>query len=182
MSVGLDSSSNPTIIPSRSGTSQIGTTSPNSGSSANTNSTYGQGAFTSGIALPSVASYTVNNTDYQGIIIFNTASAIAVSLNSAVATNFTCTILNIGSGAITLTPTTGTVNGAGSLSLAPSQGVTVFFANREWIAYVGSTAIQVVPANTPVVSHEWLASYNSTTGAFTQTQPAYQMECARVSG
>ena len=48
-----------------------------------------------------------------------------------------------------------------------------FFANRSWIAYVGSTAIQVVPANTPAVSHEWLASYNSTTGVFTQTQPTF---------
>lgn len=30
----------------------------------------------------------------------------------------------------------------------------------------------VAPANTPAVLHQWLKSYNSTTGAFTQTQPA----------
>ncbi len=165
----------PVVIPSRSGTSPIGTTSPNSGSTGATDSTYAPGAFTSGVnSQGSATAYTLNNTDYQGIIIFNTSSAVTVTLNQGVGTNFSSTILNLGTGAITLSPNGSLlVNGASSLALGSGQGVQVFFANRAWLAYAGSTIIQVVPANTPAVAHEWLASYNSTTGAFTQTQPAY---------
>lgn len=161
-------------VPSRAGTSPIGTTSPNTGATAATNSTYAQGAFASGINTQASTSYTVQNTDYQGIVLFNTASAVAVTLNGAVNTNFTCIILNLGSGAITLTPNSSyTVNGASSLALGSGQGVQVFFAARAWLAYAGTTVLQVVPANTPAVNHQWLNSYNATTGAFTQTQPAY---------
>ena len=161
------------VQPSRQGVSPIGTVSPNTSATAATNSTYAQGAFASGISAQTSTSYTVQNTDYQGIVVFDTASAVAVTLNSAVRENFTCIILNIGTGAITLTPTSGTVNMASSLALGSGQGVQVFFANRNWLAYAGTTVIQVVPVSTPAVAHEWLASYNAATGAFTQTQPAY---------
>lgn len=160
--------------PSRGGTSPIGTTSPNTGATAATNSTYAQGAFASGISTQASTTYTLQNTDYQGIVLFNTSSAITVTLNGSVNTNFTCIILNLGTGAITLTPNMSyTVNGASTLALGSGQGAQVFFAARTWLAYAGTTVLQVVPVNTPAVSHEWLASYNSTTGAFTQTQPAF---------
>ena len=175
MNQALPGSENPVIIPGRGGTSPIGTSSPNSGGAANTNSSYAVGAFTSGVNEQAAAvTYSVQNTDYGGYIVFQTSSAITITLNQAVGTNFTTTILNIGAGAITLTPNGGLlVNGVSSLTLASGQGVQVFFANRAWQAYAGTTVVQVVPTNTPAVSHEWLASYNSTTGAFTQTQPAY---------
>lgn len=32
---------------------------------------------------------------------------------------------------------------------------------------------RVIPGNTPAIASEWLNSYNSTSGSFTQTQPAY---------
>ena len=173
--VGAEGQNVPVTIPdNRGGTSPIGTSSPNSGSTAATNSTYAPGAFTSGISEPSVTTYTLNNTDYQGIVIFNTASAITVTLNQTVGTNFTCTILNLGTGAITLTPNGSlTVNGSSSLTLQSGVGCQVFFANRAWLAYAGATSFPTVPSNTPAVSHEWLKSYNATTGAFTQTQPDY---------
>ena len=161
------------VEPDRNGMSPIGTSSPNSSATAATNSTYGQGAFTSGISEPGTTTYTLNNTDYQGIVIFNTASAITVTLNQAVQTNFTATILNLGTGAITLTPNGSlTVNGSSSLTLGSGQGVQVFFANRAWLAYAGSTVIQVVPANTPATTGEYLTAYNSSTGAFTKSTPA----------
>lgn len=164
--------SSPVQIPSRGGVSPIGTVSPNTGSSANTNSTYGQGAFASGITeQTSATSYTVQNTDYQGVIIFNTASAVSVTLNSAVQSNFSSTILNLGAGAITLTPTAGTVNGAGSVTLGAGQGAQIFFANGAWLAYAGTTVVQVVPVNTPAVPHQFFTAYNSTTGVFTEAQP-----------
>lgn len=163
----------PVIIPSRSGTSPIGTTSPNTGSTAATNSSYATGAFSSGVNTQAGTSYMVNNTDYGGIIIFNTASAIAITLNSAVQANFLCTILNLGTGAITLTPSTGTVNGAGSLALGSGQGVQVFFARPNWLAYAGTTVIQVVPHTQAPVADQFLASYDASTGLFTISTVAY---------
>lgn len=159
----------------RTGVSPIGTSSPNTGSTAATNSTYGQGAFASGINQQGTnTAYTLQNTDYQGIVEFNGSAAITVTLNQAVGTNFTCTILNLGTGAITITPNGGlTVNGSSSITLSSGVGCQVFFANRSWTAFSGATFIPVTPVNTPAVAHEWLASYNAATGAFTQTQPAF---------
>jgi len=140
---------NEDFVPTRAGISPIGTASANSGSTAATNSTYAPGAYTSGIASNAGTTYTLNDTDYQGIIIFNTPSAVTVTLNGAVKTNFQCSILNLGSGQITLTPDSVTgylVNGLNSLTMASSQGCQVFFANRSWVAFIGSTVIPAVPS------------------------------------
>lgn len=165
----------PPIIPPRSGVSPIGTTSPNSGATAATNSTYGVGAFTSGISEQASASYVLQNTDYQGIIIFDSGATVNITLNSNVTPNFQATILNLGSGSIALATSDGSPinNGPSSLTLAPGQGVQVFYANRAWLAYAGTTLIQIVPQSIGPVTHEWLNSYNATTGLFTESQPNY---------
>lgn len=163
-------------IAGRGGTSPIGTTNQNSGGTAATNSSYGVGVFTSGINFldPSVTTYQLNNTDYQGIVLFNTASAVTVTLNGAVQDNFSCDILNLGTGAVTFTPNLGlTVNGASSVTGASGQGSTVYFANRAWVAFLGTTALPVTPASAGPTTHEWINSYNATTGVFTLTQPAF---------
>ena len=170
----------PIAIPQRSGVSPIGTASANSGATAATNSTYGVGAFTSGISEQSSASYTLQNTDYQGIIIFASAAAVNVALNSNVTSNFQATILNLGSGSIALATSDGSAinGGPSSLTLASGQGVQVFFANRAWLAYAGTTVIQIVPHSVGPVAHEWVNSYNATTGLFTESQPSF----ADISG
>ena len=170
----------PTAIPPRSGVSPIGTASANSGATAATNSTYGVGAFTSGISEQSSASYTLQNTDYQGIIIFDSGATVNVTLNSNVTSNFQATILNLGAGAIALATSDGSAinGGPSSLTLASGQGVQVFFANRAWLAYAGTTVIQIVPQSIGPVVHEWLNSYNATTGLFTESQPSF----ADISG
>ena len=168
-------SNTPIAIAPRSGVSPIGTTSPNSGATAATNSTYGVGVFTSGISEQSGASYTLQNTDYQGVIIFDSGATVNVTLNSNVTPNFQATILNLDSGAIALATSDGSAinNGPSSLTLASGQGVQVFFANRAWLAYAGTTVIQIVPQSIGPVAHEWLNSYNATTGLFTESQPAF---------
>lgn len=138
-------------IAGRSGVSPIGTTSPNTGAAGNTGSSYASGAFASGVNIQGTATaYTVQDTDYQGLILFNTAAAVTVTLNYAVGDNFTTTILNIGSGKITLLPNYPpadpgsalyTVNGGVSLTLASGSGCVVAFADRLWYAYVGTTII-----------------------------------------
>jgi hypothetical protein len=168
------------VIPGRIGVSPIGTVSPNSGATASTNSTYGVGNFTSGISEQASASYTLQNTDYQGIIIFDSGATVNVTLNSNVTSNFQATILNLGSGAIALSTSDGSaINGGPStLTLASGQGVQVFYANRAWLAYAGTTVIQIVPHSIGPVAHEWVNSYNATTGNFTESQPSF----ADISG
>ena len=170
-------------IAGRGGSSPIGTTSPNTGGAGNTASSYGIGAFASGVNIQGDATdYVVQATDYQGLIVFDTGSPVAVTLNYAVGSNFTTTILNIGSGAITLTPIAPppdsvsplyTVNGATSLTLPSGAGCIVAFAASLWYAYVGATFIPVVPATFNAVTNEWLTSYNALTGAFAASQPAF---------
>ena len=162
-------------IAGRGGTSQIGTTNPNSGSVGNTGSSYAPGAYTSGITPldPSVTTYQINDTDYQGFILFDTASAVTVTLNSAVQDNFTVALLNLGSGAITLAPDAGlTVNGASTLTMASHQGCNVYFAIRNWYAFVGTTFIPVLPATFAPVTGEYLTGYNASTGVFSASTPA----------
>jgi hypothetical protein len=162
-------------VGSRSSVSPIGTTSPNSGSAANTNSTYAPGAFTTGLAVldPSITAYTVQNTDYQGTIQFNTASACTATLNGSVRTNFICQIMNLSTGTITLTPNSGyLVNGSASITLLSGQGAIVGFANRAWTAFVGGAPIPVVPQTIAPVAGKYLTSYDATTGVFTENATA----------
>ena len=170
-------SESPSTI-NRSGVSPIGTVSPNTSAAANTNSSYSQGSFASGINyLGATTSYTLQNTDYQGIVLFNEASAVAITLNSGLTNNFTCVILNIGSGALTLTPQSTPavypINGLSSLALQSNSGCIVFFADRQWWAFAGVTFIPAIPNTFASVTHEWLNSYNASTGLFTATQPAF---------
>jgi hypothetical protein len=80
-----------------------------------------------------------------------------------------CWIANIGAGTATLTPQTGTINGVASLPVLSNFTTVVAFDGVNW--WAGTSPI--VPANTPGVAHEWIASYSSTTGVFTLTQPAF---------
>ena len=171
--IGAEGQNVPINIPSGAGVSPIGTSSPNSSSTAATNTSYAGGAFTSGVGVVSANAYTIQNTNYQGTTQFTASGAIAVTLNSAVNQNFTCTLLNLGSGTITLTPTLGyLINGAASVTMPVSAGCQVSFANRAWTEFIGVTALQTVPVNTPATTGEYLVAYNSSTGAFTKSTPA----------
>lgn len=143
--------------PGRSGVSPIGTDSPNTGATAATNSSYARGAYASGVNFRDTdTSYTLQDTDYQGIVVFNTDSAASVTLNSGLSprgsgNNFSCFIVNIKNGAITLTPSPTPalypINGASSLNLPAGVGANVFFANRQWWAFSGATFVSVTEVN-----------------------------------
>ncbi len=114
-------------------------------------------------------SYTVQNSDNGIMLIVDDASPVSVSLNSVVLTPYFLFITNFGAGTATLTPTSGTINGVASFALPQNYTSILVFDGTNWWA----TALLVEPQNTPAVIHEWLASYNSSTGAFTATQPAF---------
>jgi hypothetical protein len=114
-------------------------------------------------------SYTTQTSDNGTLLWLDDASPIAITLNSVVTTPYFLFTTNIGAGTATFTPTSGKINSAASYALAGSSTAILVFDGVNWWA----TAVPViVPLNTPAVLHEWLASYNAATGAFTQAQPA----------
>lgn len=112
--------------------------------------------------------YTVQSSDNGSLVVLNDASAIAVTLNSVVTAPYFVFIANQGTGTATLTASGGVINGI--TSVPGGSSVIAFFDGSNWWIWAVSF---VSPNNTPAVTHEWLKSFNSTTGAFTQTQPAF---------
>ena len=119
--------------------------------------------------LTGLTSYTSLPADNGILLIFNDASPVAVSLDSAMATPYFLFMTNFGAGTATLTPTSGTINGSASFSLPQNYFSMVVFDGSNWHV----SALLVIPQNTPAITHEFLTAYNSATGAFTQAQPAF---------
>lgn len=137
-----------------------------------------------------VTAYSTVAGDDGTLIVLSDASPIAVTLSSQ-SPPWSCFITNqsaLGGGTATLTPASGTINGAATLTILPTYGAIVCFDGTNWAALT----MPVVPVNTPGVAHEWIASYNAATGAFTLSQPAFsdisgnlatsQLPTAGVSG
>ena len=79
--------------------------------------------------------YTVLNTDCdpnaRKLLTFNNASSVAVTLPQAGAsgafyTGCAITVLNIGLGTVTITPTTSTINGTSALTVSPFTGAVIY--------------------------------------------------------
>jgi len=126
-----------------------------------------------------VTSYATQQSDLGKIVVLDDASAIAVALTSApvITLPWYATFINLGAGTATLTPVSGTISysgnlGAASLPLSTGQLAIVGFDGTNFWSAVAAFPV-VPPQNTPVVAHEWLNSYNSSSGAFGQTQPAF---------
>lgn len=72
--------------------------------------------------------YTIVGADNTRLVVFNSATAIVATLTSAatLGTLFYCAIENIGTGALTVTPASGTLDGLTSLVVEQNQGITVY--------------------------------------------------------
>jgi hypothetical protein len=110
-----------------------------------------------------VTSYTTLPSDYGKEIEFNDASPIAVTLstlssNPAIQLPWFAYVNNVGTGTVTLTPASGTINGGTSVSLATGEWAMVFFDGTDFIALI------YVPGSGSGVS-----SLNSLTGALDLT-------------
>ena len=118
-----------------------------------------------------VTAYATAQSDYGAFILLSDASAIAVTLTAApvITLPWYATLINSGTGTATLTPASGTINGAGSFALLGGQCVTVVFDGTNFEI----VPLLALPVNTAGVSHEWIASYNASTGVFTLSQPAF---------
>jgi hypothetical protein len=115
-----------------------------------------------------VVSYSIVSGDYGAVIVLSDSSPVSVTLNPQTPPWF-CWISNLGAGSIALTPSSGSINGVSSLVVLPTYCTLVAFDGTNWWAMT----LPIVPVNTPSVSHEWLVSYNATTGAFLASQPAF---------
>jgi hypothetical protein len=90
-------------------------------------------------------SYTVLNTDRGKLVTFTNGSAVAVTLPQAGASaQFTkgwfCDVQNRGAGAVTITPTTSTIDGAASLVLVQNAGVRIFSGDVPVVVEIGRQA------------------------------------------
>ena len=113
--------------------------------------------------------YTVASTDNGILLILSDASPVAVTLNSALTTPYFLFATNLGVGLVTFTPTTGLINGAATYTLAKGYLALIAFDGTNW----KTSATLIVPQSAGPTTHEWLASYDATTGVFTLTQPAF---------
>jgi hypothetical protein len=81
-----------------------------------------------------VTSYTTQTSDSGDLIVFDDASAVAVTLSASgtISTPWYATFLNLGAGAVTLTPASGTISYASNLSassmvIAQGNAASVFY-------------------------------------------------------
>lgn len=103
--------------------------------------------------------YTIVPGDIGKLITVNNSSPVAISLPSAttLGPGWTTVIQNTGSGAITITPTTGTINGSATLSIPAGQGAAIYSNGTNW------------DINTPVAGASGLSGGSRTEGTLAAT-------------
>jgi len=115
-----------------------------------------------------VTSYATVSGDDGALIVFSDASPVAVSLTTQTPP-WSCFIANQGAGTVTLTPNTGTINGAATLTILSGYWALVAFDSVNWWA----ATLPIVPVTFTAVAHEFLTAYNAATGAFSAAQPVF---------
>jgi fibronectin-binding autotransporter adhesin len=101
--------------------------------------------------------YTYATTDYGVMVTFTNASPVAVSLPAATTTGFTpwnAYAVNLGAGAVTITPVSGTINGASSYTVSSNNGVFIVSDGSNYQVFAGSaaSAAATITVGTSVIS------------------------------
>lgn len=81
-------------------------------------------------------SYATVNGDCGAYLVFNSASAVALTLTSSVTAPWSLAgVVNAGAGTLTITPSGGTINGSAGLTLTTGQGISApTFDGTNWTA------------------------------------------------
>ena len=88
-----------------------------------------------GIDPRTTTTETIGLASQGKLVTFSNSGAIAVTLNnSSVSSGFYCAVAAIGAGTATLTPSSGTINGAASLAITSHLGCWLFFDGTNWEA------------------------------------------------
>lgn len=90
-----------------------------------------------GVNVVSAASYTLQQSDQGKLVIFTNNSAVSVSAPSTLPANFNTTVMFLGTAGGTVTPTSGTINNAASLSFSQGSGALIVFDGTNWWAELG---------------------------------------------
>lgn len=86
-----------------------------------------------GVNSQTGTTYTLQASDLGKLVTFSNTSPVAVSLASGLGSTFWCSISNLNTGAVTLTPASGTIDGSGTLGLtAQFQGINLFTDGTNW--------------------------------------------------
>jgi len=131
-------------------------------------------AIESGVNAQVGTSYTVLGSDRGKLVTLTNASPIAVTLPQATAeagsfpVGWFAEFENRGAGLVTITPTTSTVNGGATITLATNNSVKIISDGTNYFALLGKTSINVTGA----ISHEFATS-NNADGSLNLAQPAF---------
>jgi hypothetical protein len=91
------------------------------------------------------------STDQGYVVAYNNAAAVAVSLAQAgtagLLDGWACWVRNRGAGAVTITPTTSTVNGAATLVLPTNMGAFIWSDGTNYHAFVVPVTAPLLAAN-----------------------------------
>lgn len=104
---------------------------------------YDSGSYdpTGGVDARTTTTETVHAASRGMLVTFSNSSAIAVTLDSTVTNLFFCAVEVTGTGAATLTPSSGQINGVANLVVASGQSCFLFFDGTNWSALVGSVRL-----------------------------------------
>jgi hypothetical protein len=114
--------------------------------------------------------YTVQQSDNGALLLLNDAAPVAVTLDTTLTIPYSVVPVNQGAGLVTLTPSSGTINGLASLTLPDGYFAIVVLDGTNWWAAV----LPVSPITFTPIAHEFLTGYDSTTGIFSAAQPIPQ--------
>lgn len=97
-------------------------------------------------------SYTVANSDYGGLITSSNGSPVAITLGAATSAAgfypFNFWVSDLGVGAVTITPSSGTINGASSFTLTTNQYAWIVADGTNWqVVPITASAITINGAN-----------------------------------
>ena len=127
-----------------------------------------------GVNAQSGTSYTFLGSDLGKLVTLTNAAAVAGTLPQATASSgafaagWYVEVENRGAGLVTITPTTSTINGGASITLAQNNSVKIISDGTNYFALLGKTSINTTSA----VAHQFATS-NNADGSLNLAQPAF---------
>lgn len=118
-----------------------------------------------GVDARTTTSETIGLASQGKLVTLNNAAAIAVTLDSTVPSGFFCAIQVIGAGAATLTPSSGTIDGAASASLATLNGAWLFFDGTNWHSEGNAASLASVTSSVTALQNQMVIGFIMNSGA-----------------